>query len=372
MIFQVRADSIYLTDDHNRAVLPLPNGAFESQDLLMSSHYEVHGESSASEGEASTSGQTPIRFAFRRPSNSTPTASTNHPSSRAASLKMLQRNVFIAELLDGHLETQKTVTIKFSEFEASVNNIKAKVTEALGHDEPIVLIDSHQNEIMDCEGTRGPAFWKQHARKIYAVPEEQLQRHRGKRRRESRQSDTSLPEVFDQIEEVVLASQGLQEVRADSIYLTDDHNRAVLPLPNGAFESQDLLMSSHYEVHGESSASEGEASTSGPAFWKQHARKIYAVPEEQLQRHRGKRRRESRQSDTSLPEVFDQIEEVVLASQGLQEVSSSLKELVKPCLERWRESSSLCPKCRTDDTDFQLQAVLGLEDAVAALHNFVS
>ncbi|KAK7938987.1 hypothetical protein WMY93_002313 [Mugilogobius chulae] len=154
MIFQVRADSIYLTDDHNRAVLPLPNGAFESQDLLMSSHYEVHGESSASEGEASTSGQTPIRFAFRRPSNSTPTASTNHPSSRAASLKMLQRNVFIAELLDGHLETQKTVTIKFSEFEASVNNIKAKVTEALGHDEPIVLIDSHQNEIMDCEGTR--------------------------------------------------------------------------------------------------------------------------------------------------------------------------------------------------------------------------
>ncbi|KAK7909557.1 hypothetical protein WMY93_014241 [Mugilogobius chulae] len=231
MIFQVRADSIYLTDDHNRAVLPLPNGAFESQDLLMSSHYEVHGESSASEGEASTSGQTPIRFAFRRPSNSTPTASTNHPSSRA-----------------------KTVTIKFSEFEASVNNIKAKVTEALGHDEPIVLIDSHQNEIMDCEGTRGPAFWKQHARKIYAVPEEQLQRHRGKRRRESRQSDTSLPEVFDQIEEVVLASQGLQEAL------------------------------------------------------------FRAMAREQL----------------------------------------------------------LCPKCRTDDTDFQLQAVLGLEDAVAALHNFVS
>lgn len=27
--------------------------------------------------------------------------------------------------------------------------------KALGQDEPIVLIDSHGNEIMDCEGTRG-------------------------------------------------------------------------------------------------------------------------------------------------------------------------------------------------------------------------
>ncbi|KAK7938642.1 hypothetical protein WMY93_001968 [Mugilogobius chulae] len=65
----------------------------------------------------------------------------------------------------------------------------------------------------DVGGGRGqprPCFLEQHARKIYAVPEEQLQRHRGKRRRESCQSNTSLPEVFDQIEEVVLASQGLQ------------------------------------------------------------------------------------------------------------------------------------------------------------------
>ncbi|KAK7909556.1 hypothetical protein WMY93_014240 [Mugilogobius chulae] len=313
MIFQVRADSIYLTDDHNRAVLPLPNGAFESQDLLMSSHYEVHGESSASEGEASTSGQTPIRFAFRRPSNSTPTASTNHPSSRAASLKMLQRNVFIAELLDGHLETQKTVTIKFSEFEASVNNIKAKVTEALGHDEPIVLIDSHQNEIMDCEGTRGPAFWKQHARKIYAVPEEQLQRHRGKRRRESRQSDTSLPEVFDQIEEVVLASQGLQEVSSSL---------------------KELVKFVRGNKHTTLCLSEDQATAVKLAFT------------------------------------------CILCTEPMREPmhASCCSTILgcRPCLERWRESSSLCPKCRTDDTDFQLQAVLGLEDAVAALHNFVS
>ena len=42
------------------------------------------------------------------------------------------RNVFIAEMLDGRPETRKTVTVRFSEFEASFNSIREKVVEALG------------------------------------------------------------------------------------------------------------------------------------------------------------------------------------------------------------------------------------------------
>ena len=65
------------------------------------------------------------------------------------------RNVFIAEVVDGRPVTRKTVAVRFSEFEASVNSISVKVVEALGDDEPIVLVDSHANEILDCEGNRG-------------------------------------------------------------------------------------------------------------------------------------------------------------------------------------------------------------------------
>lgn len=65
------------------------------------------------------------------------------------------RNVLIAEVVNGRPETRKTVTVKFSEFEASVASITNKVSEALAQEEPVVLIDSHGNEIVDCEGTRG-------------------------------------------------------------------------------------------------------------------------------------------------------------------------------------------------------------------------
>ena len=58
------------------------------------------------------------------------------------------RNVFIAEVVDGRPVTRKTVT-------GTVNSIREKVVEALSDDEPIVLVDSHANEILDCEGNRG-------------------------------------------------------------------------------------------------------------------------------------------------------------------------------------------------------------------------
>lgn len=148
-------------------VLPGEGGAFDISELRGRTHYEVNGESST-EGEASTANQAPpVRFAFRRtsaPATYPPmSAAASNPAPRASGLKMLQRNIFVAELVDGALETQKTQTIKLSEFEASLPTIKAKVTEELRQEEPIVLIDSHHYQIMDSEGTRAdrncPQFW---------------------------------------------------------------------------------------------------------------------------------------------------------------------------------------------------------------------
>ena len=53
------------------------------------------------------------------------------------------------------LDTNKTVTVRFSEFEAYVQTIISKVTEALGQQESIILTDSQGNEIVDSDGTRG-------------------------------------------------------------------------------------------------------------------------------------------------------------------------------------------------------------------------
>ncbi len=52
----------------------------------------------------------------------------------------------------------------------------------------------------------------------------------------------------------------------------------------------------------------------------------------------------SRHEDTELPEVIDQSEEVVLASQGLQEVSRTLKELVQ-----FVQANSHMTVCLTDN-----------------------
>lgn len=65
------------------------------------------------------------------------------------------RNVLIADVVDGRPQTSRAVTVNFSDFEASVPAITAKVVEALGQEETVVLIDNHGNQIVDCEGTRG-------------------------------------------------------------------------------------------------------------------------------------------------------------------------------------------------------------------------
>uniref|UniRef100_A0AAV2MPF7 RING-type domain-containing protein n=1 Tax=Knipowitschia caucasica TaxID=637954 RepID=A0AAV2MPF7_KNICA len=252
MIFQVRADTVYLIDDHNKVILPDQGGAFDNLELLGGGHYEVYGEST-NDGEP--------------------------------------------------------------EFESSLPTIKAKVFEALGQEQSIVLIDSHHNEIMDCEGTRGPGFWKQNARKIYAVPEEQLQRLRGnKRKRESRNGDSSaLPEVLDQIEEVLLASQGLQEVSKSL---------------------KDLVAFVRGNKYTTVSLSEDQAAAVKAAF--------------------------------SCVICRDPMKDPMFASCCTTVLGC------RACLDQWQDGHAHCPKCRTDDFSFHIQSVVGLDDALTALHNIIS
>ncbi len=65
------------------------------------------------------------------------------------------RNVLMAEVVNGKLETNKMVMVRFSEFEACVQTINTKVTGALGLQEAIILTDSQGNKTIDSEGTRG-------------------------------------------------------------------------------------------------------------------------------------------------------------------------------------------------------------------------
>ncbi|KAK0132634.1 hypothetical protein N1851_032502 [Merluccius polli] len=115
-------------------------------------------------------------------------------------LRDYDRNLFLADLVDGKWLPQKSVAIRFFEYEASVPGIMVKAQEALGTDENIILTDRS-------------VYWKQNSRKIFVVPEEQFRESRNKRRRLSRRDDISqLPEVAEKIEEVVLAAQELSDV----------------------------------------------------------------------------------------------------------------------------------------------------------------
>lgn len=66
---------------------------------------------------------------------------------------LIFRNIF-TELVDGKLETSKTLTVRFSEFEASVMGIISKVTDALEQEDLLIVTDGQGNKILDLEGTR--------------------------------------------------------------------------------------------------------------------------------------------------------------------------------------------------------------------------
>ncbi|RXN22465.1 guanylate-binding 1-like protein [Labeo rohita] len=222
-----------------------------------------------------------------------------------------QKTIFIADLVDGKLETSRALTVRFSEFEASVMGITSKVNEALEQEDSVILTDGQGNKILETEGTRRSAFWKQNARKVLAVKEEDfLQLQGNKKRRLSRRDDNGLDAVFDKIEEVVLASQGLQEVSTTMKELME-------------------LASSNRRV----SLAAAEAATIKDAF----ACVVCKGP------------------------VVEPI------------VSSCCQSLVgcRSCIDEWKRNSVFCPKCRADDFHMNTQRLTGLSDALAALGNIL-
>lgn len=64
------------------------------------------------------------------------------------------RSVHFADVVDNRLTTSRTLVIRFTEAEATLQGISTKVKEALGTDHLITLTDSQGNKIMDSEGTR--------------------------------------------------------------------------------------------------------------------------------------------------------------------------------------------------------------------------
>ncbi|XP_072564080.1 uncharacterized protein [Paramormyrops kingsleyae] len=309
-IFQVRPLSLYITDDSNVAVFPASDGHFSTCDLMLRGHYEVHGESCDAEEVPGPVPYNPTRFSFHRPPSAA-AGSAARPSSRATVAKAYQRTIFIADLVDGKLETSRALTVRFSEFEASVMGITSKVNEALEQEDSVILTDGQGNKILETEGTRGSAFWRQNARKVLAVKvEDFLQLQGNKKRRLSRRDDNGLDAVFDKIEEVVLASQGLQEVSTTMKELME-------------------LASSNRRV----SLAAAEAATIKDAF----ACLICKGP------------------------LVEPI------------VSSCCQSLVgcRSCIDECKRNSVFCPKCRADDFHMNTQRLTGLSDALAALGNIL-
>ncbi|XP_072564944.1 uncharacterized protein [Paramormyrops kingsleyae] len=223
-IFQVSAQSLYLTEESNTAIFPLSTGIFSTFNLTPRAHYEVHGDGAnvdASTPPQFTGAGTTQRFSFSRPSAAlgSPAASSSFAVSsavppRASMTRSFQRSVFIADSVNGKLRPSKMVVIRFLESEATVLGILSKVQEALGSYDPLVLTDAQGNEVLDSEGTRGSIYWKQNARKVIAVAETEFaELQSGKRRRSRKEDDTAgLNDVYEKIEEVILAAQSLPDV----------------------------------------------------------------------------------------------------------------------------------------------------------------
>ncbi|CAL9697662.1 unnamed protein product [Knipowitschia caucasica] len=68
--------------------------------------------------------------------------------------KDFQRAVHIGEVMSGKITSSRTVVIRFTESEATVDHITAKVKEALGCEDSLTLTDSQGNEIIDSHATR--------------------------------------------------------------------------------------------------------------------------------------------------------------------------------------------------------------------------
>ncbi|XP_078022892.1 uncharacterized protein LOC144462609 [Epinephelus lanceolatus] len=216
-IFQVSSHSLYMTDDANVALFPGASGVFSSLDLNPRTHYEVHGEAEDTSGPANSTGQ---RFSFMRTpattTSSTPQRTASAPP-RATVSKTFHRSVYLAEVVGGRLSPSRTVVVRFLECEATLQGIIGKVQDAIGNHDPVVLTDAQGNAILESEGTTGSQYWKQNARKILAVREQDFQELQDKKRRRTSRKDedaAGIGDVTEKVEELVTAAQSLPDVTA--------------------------------------------------------------------------------------------------------------------------------------------------------------
>ena len=63
------------------------------------------------------------------------------------------RNILVGDVVDGKLSTRDQIGVLFTEVEANVHAITAKVNETLGGN--FILTDANCIRIIDSEGTRG-------------------------------------------------------------------------------------------------------------------------------------------------------------------------------------------------------------------------
>ncbi|XP_056117497.1 uncharacterized protein LOC130094927 [Rhinichthys klamathensis goyatoka] len=210
-------------DESNMAIFPSSTGSFNTFELTSRAHYEVNGEvatADASTAPPPAPSPTPFagatqRFSFSRPSAAAGSPAASAPPRAVEMTRSFQRSIFIADLVNAKLRPSRMVVIRFMESEATVQGILSKVQDALGSYDPLMLTDAQGNEILDSEGTRGSIYWKQNARKVLAVAENEfVELQSGKRRRSSRKEDETagLQDIYEKIEEVILAAQSLPEV----------------------------------------------------------------------------------------------------------------------------------------------------------------
>ncbi|XP_056466622.1 uncharacterized protein LOC130405521 isoform X5 [Gadus chalcogrammus] len=212
---QVAPDAMYLTDDGNGAIFPLPSGEFPIGSMMTMGHFEVQGQPTPAAPptpgpapfsfSSPSASPTPVPFSFSGGPRTFPPRASGHFG------KTFQRSINVGEVAGNRILTKKTLVVRFSEAEANVEAILLKAREALGQvEETFVLTDSQGNEIQDFDGTRTSQFWRQNSRKVFVLLEgefEDLQQQR--RAKVSRREDNTL---LDRAEEVKVAAESLENV----------------------------------------------------------------------------------------------------------------------------------------------------------------
>ncbi|CAL8391824.1 unnamed protein product [Arctogadus glacialis] len=105
-LLKVAPDAMYLTDDSNGAIFPLPSGEFPIGSMMTMANFEVQGQPTPA------APPTPGHFG-----------------------KTFQRSINVGEVAGNRILTKKTLVVRFSEAEANVEAILLKTREALGQGE---------------------------------------------------------------------------------------------------------------------------------------------------------------------------------------------------------------------------------------------